>query len=58
MQLAGLQSCYESLRAQGKDELAEIVSTLMGRIDSRRRAEIFYRLSQMDGNELDRKSVV
>nr|WP_304968480.1 hypothetical protein [uncultured Acetatifactor sp.] len=52
MQLAGLQSCYESLRAQGKDELAEIVSTLMGRIDSRRRAEIFYRLSQMDGNEL------
>ena len=52
LQLAGLLSCYERLRGDGEDELAEIVSTLMSRIDSRRRAEIFYRLSQMDGNEL------
>lgn len=52
LKLLGLQGCYESLRAAGKDELAEIVSTLMSRIDSSRRAEIFSRLSQVDGNEL------
>lgn len=52
LQLLGLQGCYESLRASGKNDLAEIVSTLMSRIDSRRRAEIFSRLSQVDGNEL------
>lgn len=52
LQLLGLQGCYESLRASGKNDLAEIVSALMSRIDSRRRAEIFSRLSQVDGNEL------
>ena len=52
LQLLGLKGCYESLRASGKNELAEIVSKLMSRIDSRRRAEIFSRLSQVDGNEL------
>lgn len=52
LQLLGLQGCYESLRASGKEELSEIVSQLMSRIDSRRRAEIFNRLSQMEGNEL------
>lgn len=52
LQLLSLQGCYESLRSSGKEELSEIVSRLMSKIDSRRRAEIFNRLSQMDGNEL------
>lgn len=52
LQLLSLQGCYESLRSSGKEELSEIVSQLMSKIDSRRRAEIFNRLSQMDGNEL------
>ncbi len=52
VQLLGLQGCYENLRAAKQEELAEIVSKLMSRVDARRRAEIFYRLSEMDGNEL------
>ena len=52
VQLLGLQGCYENLRAAKKEELAEIASKLMSRVDARRRAEIFYRLSEMDGNEL------
>ncbi len=52
LKLLGLKGCYESLRASGENELAEIVSKLMSRIDSERRAEIFSRLSQVDGNEL------
>ncbi|MDE6640505.1 MAG: hypothetical protein K2K63_08275 [Acetatifactor sp.] len=51
-QLAGLQSCYESLQRSDQKELAEIVSTLMSRIDARRRAEIFSRLSEVDNNYL------
>lgn len=51
-QLAGLQICYESLQSAGKTELAEIVSTLMSRIDARRRAEIFSQLSVIDDNYL------
>ncbi len=52
LQLLGLQSCYESLRVSKEEELAEIVSKLMSKVDARRRAEIFYRLAEMDGNEL------
>lgn len=52
-QLAGLQACYETLQAQEETELAEIVSTLMSRIDARRRAEVFSQLSQIDDNQLD-----
>ena len=52
LQLLGLQSCYESLRVSKEEELAEIVSKLMSKVDARRRAEIFYRLTEMDGNEL------
>ncbi|MBD5527298.1 MAG: hypothetical protein HDR02_02665 [Lachnospiraceae bacterium] len=51
-QLAGLQICYESLQNSDKKELAEIVSTLMSQIDARRRAEIFYQLSEIDNNWL------
>ncbi len=51
-QLAGLQSCYESLQNSDQKELAEIVSTLMSRIDARRRAEIFSQLSEIDNNRL------
>lgn len=53
-QLAGLQACYETLQAQDDMELAEIVSTLMNRIDARRRAEVFDQLSQIDENELNK----
>ena len=53
-QLKGLQTCYETLQAQDETELAEIVSTLMSRIDARRRAEIFALLSQIDENELNK----
>ncbi len=52
-QLAGLQTCYEHLQASDKRELAEIVSKLMSRIDSRRRAEIFSQLSQIAEHKLD-----
>lgn len=51
-QLAGLQTCYESLQSSDQKELAEIVSTLMSRIDARRRAEIFSQLSEIDNNRL------
>lgn len=51
-QLAGLQICYESLQNSDKKELAEIVSTLMSQIDARRRAEIFFLLSEVDNNLL------
>lgn len=53
-QLVGLQICYESLQNSDQKELAEIVSTLMSRIDARRRAEIFYQLSEIDNNRLTR----
>ncbi len=51
-QLAGLLGCYETLQASDNKELAEIVSSLMSRIDARRRAEIFYLLSQVEDHEL------
>lgn len=51
-QLLGLQGCYENLRASGEDEMAEMISKLMSRVDARRRAEIFAQLSQTDSNEL------
>jgi len=51
-QLAGLQSCYESLQASGRKELAELVSGLMEKIDAARRAEIFSILAETEQNEL------
>ncbi len=51
-QMEGLNSCYETLQTGSEKELAQVVSTLTGRIDSRRRAEVFYRLSQTEDNEL------
>lgn len=52
-QLAGLQTCYEHLQTSDQKELAEIVSKLMSRIDSRRRAEIFSQLSQIEEHKLE-----
>ena len=52
-QLAGLQSCYEQLTSMGETDMAQVVSTLMSRIDSRRRAEVLYQLSQIDDSELN-----
>ncbi len=51
-QLKGLQACYQALMEADKKELAEIVSRLMGKIDARRRAEIFWQLSGMENNLL------
>ncbi len=53
-QISGLQSCYETLCSLEKEELAEIVSKLMSKIDARRRAEIFRRLGEEEDNELGR----
>lgn len=52
-QLGYLQQCYESLQKQDKKDLAQIVSTIMGKIDAQRRIEIFTVLSQEDNNLLE-----
>ena len=52
--MTGLQNCYVQLRNQKKEELAEVVHKLMSKIDSARRAEVFFRLSQIENNELEK----
>ncbi len=52
-QLDALQSCLEALNEADKKELGEIVSKLMGKVDARRRAEIFNQLANIDENELN-----
>lgn len=52
-QLAALQSVYDSLRQQEEEEQAEIVYSLMAKIDAKRRAEIFYQLMEADNSRLD-----
>ena len=53
-QLEALRICYENFQKAGKKELAEIVSSIMGKIDARRRAEIFNQLVIQENNELER----
>ena len=53
-QLTALQRIYETLRAEGADNEAEIVYQLMGKADSARRAEIFYQLTEQEDCELNR----
>lgn len=52
-QLAVLQQVYESLQAQDKAEQAESVYALMGKIDAKRRAEVFYQLMEAENSRLD-----
>lgn len=53
-QLEQMQPVYEELSGGDQQDLAEIVSSLIDKINSRRRAEIFYRLSQADDCELNK----
>ena len=52
-QLAALQRCYESLRNEGEEELADIVMKLMSQVDAKRRAEVFSQLAQGDNSMLN-----
>lgn len=52
-QLAVLQRVYERLKNQDKAEQAEIVYGLMGKIDAKRRAEVFYQLMEADNSRLE-----
>jgi hypothetical protein len=52
-QLAALNSIYADYKAQGKEDEAEVVYTLMKKVDSSRRAIVFEKLSQLDPNALD-----
>ncbi|MBR3607009.1 MAG: hypothetical protein IKL51_05485 [Lachnospiraceae bacterium] len=52
-QLNGLQTLYTSLVTAEKKELAEIVVKIMEKVDSKRRAEVLYQLSQSDNHLLN-----
>lgn len=51
-QLGLLQQVYKNLKSRNKDEQAETVYTLMGKVDAVRRTEVFYQLIEMDGSLL------
>ena len=53
-QINGLQSLYTSLVTEEKKELAEIVVKLMEKVDSKRRAEVLYMLSQAEDHLLNK----
>lgn len=48
-----LQGVYTSLQQQEKSEQAEIVYALMGKIDAKRRAEVFYQLMEAEDSRLN-----
>lgn len=48
-----LQGVYNGLQQQEKSEQAEILYTLMGKIDAKRRAEIFYQLMEAEDSRLN-----
>ena len=52
-QLNGLQTLYSSLASAEKKEMAEIVVKIMEKVDSKRRAEVLYQLSQADNHLLN-----
>uniref|UniRef100_UPI004055A740 hypothetical protein n=1 Tax=Agathobacter sp. TaxID=2021311 RepID=UPI004055A740 len=51
-ELAALQECYTKLQSEGKSKQAETVHKLMGKVDAKRRAEVFSVLSQTEENEI------
>ncbi len=48
-----LQGVYNALQQQEKSEQAEILYTLMGKIDAKRRAEVFYQLMEAEDSRLN-----
>ena len=48
-----LQGVYNGLQQQEKSEQAEILYTLMGKIDAKRRAEVFYQLMEAEDSRLN-----
>ncbi len=48
-----LQEVYNSLQQQEKSEQAEILYALMGKIDAKRRAEVFYQLMEAEDSRLN-----
>ena len=48
-----LQGVYNGLQQQQKSEQAEILYTLMGKIDAKRRAEVFYQLMEAEDSRLN-----
>ena len=48
-----LQAVYNGLQQQKKSEQAEIMYTLMGKIDAKRRAEVFYQLMEAEDSRLN-----
>ena len=48
-----LQAVYNGLQQQKKSEQAEILYTLMGKIDAKRRAEVFYQLMEAEDSRLN-----
>ena len=48
-----LQGVYNSLQQQEKSEQAEILYALMGKIDAKRRAEVFYQLMEAEDSRLN-----
>ena len=51
-QVNSLYEAYKRLKAAGKDAEADAVHELIAKVDSARRTEIFYQLSEMDKNLL------
>lgn len=54
VRIACLQSLYDNLLELEEGDLAEIVQTLMGKIDASRRAAVFYQLAGSDDSLLNR----
>ncbi|MBR5420233.1 MAG: hypothetical protein IK115_03685 [Lachnospiraceae bacterium] len=50
--LARLYACYKTLKANENDEEAELVYSLMAKVDARRRAIVFEKLTQGDDNAI------
>lgn len=48
-----LQGVYNGLQQQEKSEQTEILYTLMGKIDAKRRAEVFYQLMEAEDSRLN-----
>ena len=48
-----LQGVYNGLQQQEKSEQAEILYTMMGKIDAKRRAEVFYQLMEAEDSRLN-----
>lgn len=57
-QISLLQGVYDRLKQQEEDEQAEIVYTLMGKIDAKRQAEVFYQLMEAEDSRLNQLQTI